>query len=168
MNDTWGFKKNDKNWKSSAELIGELVETSSKGGNYLLNIGPTALGEVPQASVERLRDMGKWLEINGESIYGTKASPFTKPSWGWYTQRQLPGNITRIYCHVLDWPDDGKLVAEGLSKQPEDVFLLADENRNPLQASQKDKDNRIIIALPHRTPDPVDSVIVLDIMGKLK
>jgi alpha-L-fucosidase len=65
MNDTWGYKKNDQNWKSSAELIGELVETSSKGGNYLLNIGPTALGEVPQASVERLRDMGKWLQING-------------------------------------------------------------------------------------------------------
>ncbi len=76
MNDTWGFEKNDLNWKSSALLIGELVETSSKGGNYLLNIGPTALGEVPQASVERLRDVGKWLQVNGESIYGQKPALF--------------------------------------------------------------------------------------------
>jgi alpha-L-fucosidase len=167
MNDTWGFKKNDLNWKSTAELIGELVETSSKGGNYLLNIGPTALGEVPQESIKRLLDMGKWLQINGESIYGTKASPFSKPSWGWYTQRQLPGDMTRLYCHVLDWPDDGKLVVEGLSKKPEDVFLLANEKRNPLRVSQNDKDNVIIIALSDRNPDPVDSVVVLDIMGKL-
>lgn len=166
MNDTWGYKKNDQNWKSSAELIGELVETSSKGGNYLLNIGPTALGEVPQASVERLRDMGKWLQINGESIYGTKASPFTKPSWGWYTQRGLPGDITRLYCHVLDWPDNGKLVIEGLTKKPEDVFLLADENRNPLQVSQKD--NVVIIPVSENNPDPIDSVVVLDIIGKLR
>ena len=166
MNDTWGYKKNDQNWKSSTELIGELVETSSKGGNYLLNIGPTALGEVPQVSVERLRDMGKWLQINGESIYGTKASPFTKPSWGWYTQRGLPGDITRLYCHVLDWPDNGKLVIEGLTKKPEDVFLLAYENRNPLQVSQKD--NVVIIPVSENNPDPVDSVVVLDIIGKLK
>jgi alpha-L-fucosidase len=165
MNDTWGYKKNDQNWKSSAELIGELVETSSKGGNYLLNIGPTALGEVPQASVERLRDMGKWLQINGESIYGTKASPFTKPSWGWYTQRGLPGDMTRLYCHVLDWPDNGKLVIEGLTKKPEDVFLLADENRNPLQVSQKD--NMVMIPVSENNPDPIDSVVVLDIIGKL-
>lgn len=165
MNDTWGYKKNDQNWKSSAELIGELVETSSKGGNYLLNIGPTALGEVPQASVERLRDVGKWLQINGESIYGTKASPFTKPSWGWYTQRGLPGDITRLYCHVLDWPDNGKLVIEGLTKKPEDVFLLADENRNPLQASQKD--NVVMIPVSENNPDPIDSVVVLDIIGKI-
>jgi len=167
MNDTWGFKKNDKNWKSSAELIGELVETSSKGGNYLLNIGPTALGEVPQESVDALKYMGKWLKINGESIYGTKASPFSKPSWGWYTQRKLPGDITRLYCHVLDWPNDGKLVVEGLNKRPEDVFLLADKNRNPLRLFQADKENAIIVALSDRNPDPVDSVVVLDIIGKL-
>jgi alpha-L-fucosidase len=95
----------------------------------------------------------------------TKASPFTKPSWGWYTQRGLPGDITRLYCHVLDWPDNGKLVIEGLTKKPEDVFLLADENRNPLQASQKD--NVVMIPVSENNPDPIDSVVVLDIIGKL-
>jgi alpha-L-fucosidase len=165
MNDTWGFKKNDLNWKSSAELIGELVETASKGGNYLLNIGPTALGEVPEESVERLRDMGKWLEINGESIYGAKASPFSKPSWGWYTQRELPGEMTRLYCHVLEWPKDGELVIEGLSTTPGDVFLLCDEDRHPLQFSQKN--GLIVIPVSEIDPDPVDIVVVLDILGRL-
>jgi alpha-L-fucosidase len=166
MTDTWGFKKKDLNWKSSAELIGELVETSSKGGNYLLNIGPTALGEVPQASVERLRDMGKWLRINGKSIYGIKANPFSKSSWGWYTQRGLPGNITRLYCHVLDWPENGKLVVEGLNKQPVDIFPLSDKNRNPRRLSQADKESEIIVVFPDRNLDFVDLVLVLDIMGK--
>jgi alpha-L-fucosidase len=165
MNDTWGFKKNDLNWKSSAELIGELVETASKGGNYLLNIGPTALGEVPEESVERLRDMGKWLEINGESIYGAKASPFSKPSWGWYTQRELPGEMTRLYCHVLEWPKDGELVIEGLSTTLGDVFLLCDEDRHPLQFSQKN--GLIVIPVSEIDPDPVDIVVVLDILGRL-
>jgi alpha-L-fucosidase len=110
--------------------------------------------------------MGKWLQINGESIYGTIASPFSKPSWGWYTQRQLPGDIIRLYCHVLNWPKDGKLVVEDLTNIPEDVFLLADDNRSSLQVSQKD--NVIIIAVSDRKPDPVDSVVVLDIPGKLR
>jgi alpha-L-fucosidase len=71
MNDTWGFKKDDHNWKSSTVLIHNLIDIAAKGGNYLLNIGPTAEGIIPQASVERLADMGKWLKINGEAIYAT-------------------------------------------------------------------------------------------------
>jgi alpha-L-fucosidase len=73
MNDTWGFKKNDHNWKTSAMLIHNLVDIAAKGGNYLLNIGPTAQGEIPQPSVERLQEMGKWLKINGEAIYATNS-----------------------------------------------------------------------------------------------
>jgi alpha-L-fucosidase len=73
MNDTWGFKKNDHNWKSSTILIHNLVDVAAKGGNYLLNIGPTAQGEIPQPSVERLLEMGKWLKINGEAIYATNS-----------------------------------------------------------------------------------------------
>ena len=71
MNDTWGFKQNDTNWKSSATLVHNLIDIAAKGGNYLLNVGPTADGLIPQASVERLADMGKWLKINGEAIYAT-------------------------------------------------------------------------------------------------
>jgi alpha-L-fucosidase len=73
MNDTWGFKKNDHNWKSSEMLIHNLADVAAKGGNYLLNIGPTAEGEIPAPSVERLHEMGKWLRINGEAIYATNS-----------------------------------------------------------------------------------------------
>ena len=73
MNDTWGFKQNDTNWKSSATLIHNLIDIAAKGGNYLLNVGPTAEGLIPQASIERLADMGKWLKINGEAIYKTSS-----------------------------------------------------------------------------------------------
>ncbi len=71
MNDTWGFKKNDDNWKSSETLIHNLIDIAAKGGNYLLNVGPTEEGLIPQPSIERLKDMGDWMKVNGEAIYGT-------------------------------------------------------------------------------------------------
>jgi alpha-L-fucosidase len=73
MNDTWGFKTNDHNWKTSETLIHNLIDIAAKGGNYLLNIGPKADGTIPQESVTRLADMGKWLKVNGEAIYGTNS-----------------------------------------------------------------------------------------------
>ena len=77
MNDTWGFKSYDNNWKSTETLIRNLVDIASKGGNYLLNVGPTSEGLIPQPSVERLRGVGAWMKVNGEAIYGTTASPFS-------------------------------------------------------------------------------------------
>lgn len=71
MNDTWGYSKFDQNWKSSEMLIHNLIDIAAKGGNYLLNVGPDATGLIPSQSVERLGEMGKWLKINGEAIYGT-------------------------------------------------------------------------------------------------
>jgi alpha-L-fucosidase len=82
MNDTWGFKRNDHNWKSAKVLIRNLIDIASKGGNYLLNIGPMADGSIPPASVERLQTIGKWMSANGESIYGTSAGPIGQPAWG--------------------------------------------------------------------------------------
>jgi len=82
MNNTWGFKSDDNNWKSTETLVRNLIDIASKGGNYLLNVGPTAEGIIPQASVERLQQMGAWLKVNGESIYGVTASPFAYLSWG--------------------------------------------------------------------------------------
>jgi alpha-L-fucosidase len=76
MNDTWGFKSYDDNWKSNQTLIRNLIDIASKGGNYLLNVGPTAEGEIPQPSIDRLKVVGKWMKVNGEAIYGTTASPF--------------------------------------------------------------------------------------------
>jgi alpha-L-fucosidase len=98
MNDTWGFSSHDHNWKSAETLVRNLIDCASKGGNYLLNVGPTALGEIPQPSVERLAAVGKWLKRYGEAIYKTQAGPFPKAlSWGKVTRR---GNV--LYCHVFD------------------------------------------------------------------
>jgi alpha-L-fucosidase len=73
MNDTWGFKKSDHNWKSAETLIHNLIDIAAKGGNYLLNVGPTAEGRIPPESVERLSEMGQWLKQNGEAIYATRS-----------------------------------------------------------------------------------------------
>jgi len=81
MNDHWGYNSHDKNFKSSKEIIRMLTDIASKGGNYLLNIGPTASGTFPQESLDRLRDIGKWMELNSESIYGTGASPLSTTPW---------------------------------------------------------------------------------------
>lgn len=72
MNDTWGYKLNDHNWKSAEVLIHNLIDVSSKGGNYLLNVGPTSEGEIPEPSMERLQEIGDWLRTNGEVVYGTE------------------------------------------------------------------------------------------------
>lgn len=107
MNKTWGYKHFDHNWKSEEQLIHTLVEIVSKGGNFLLNVGPTAEGEIPAPSVERLKAIGAWMKVNSESIYGAKASPFEKPDWGRYTEREGV-----IYAHIFDMPEDGRLVLD--------------------------------------------------------
>ncbi|RQW07490.1 alpha-L-fucosidase, partial [candidate division KSB1 bacterium] len=111
MNDHWGYNKNDHNWKSAEELIRKLADIASKGGNFLLNVGPKADGTFPQESIDRLKAIGEWMSVNGESVYGTQASPFKQLDWGRCTQKAIGGD-TRLYLHVFDWPD-GKLVVPG-------------------------------------------------------
>ncbi len=109
MNGSWGFHKNDNNWKSAQQLVRNLVDCASKGGNYLLNVGPTSLGEIPQESVDRLKKIGNWLDVNGEAIYGSTASPFPKPlRWGRVTHKS-----GKLYLIVFSAPT-GKIDLPGL------------------------------------------------------
>ena len=105
MNKSWGYAKNDHQWKSAQTLIKHLIDTASKGGNYLLNIGPMANGEIPQASLERLAEIGRWMDKNHEAVYGTTLSAFGTLPWGRSTTK---GDTS--YLFVYDWPADGKLL----------------------------------------------------------
>lgn len=158
MNDTWGYKSGDQNWKSAETLIRNLIDIASKGGNYLLNVGPTAEGEMPAPSVERLAAVGRWMQVNGESIYGTQASPFERTPWGRCTQKTLDGK-TRLYLHVFQWPKDGKLVVPQLSGKPIAARLLDGKKQVPLDAS----DGGATVTLPSEAPDKIATVVAVEV-----
>ena len=155
MNNTWGFKTNDHRWKSNKKLIHNLVDIASKGGNFLLNIGPKADGTIPTPSVKRLAAMGRWMKINSESIYGTQASPYSKPEWGRYTSK--PG---KLYVHVFDWPTSGKLTIEDPELKAKRVYLLADPTSD-LKTSSGDAG--LTIELPAEATDEIASVVVVEL-----
>ena len=158
MNDTWGYMSRDQNWKSAEILIRNLIDTASKGGNYLLNVGPTAEGEIPAASVERLAAIGRWMQVNGESIYGTQASPFEKTPWGRCTQKALEDK-TRLYLHVFPWPENGRLAVPQLPGKPKAAQLLDGKKPLPFAA----KDGGVTVTLPTEPPDKIATVVVLDV-----
>ncbi len=157
INDTWGYKSYDENWKSPEVLIHNLVDIVSKGGNYLLNVGPTAEGIIPEPSVERLKAVGDWLTVNGDSIYGANMSPFRRLPWGRCTVK--PG---KLYLHVFDWPE-GELEVPGLKNEVSKAYLLADRGQSALKVGRSDLG--LAVALPDAAPDPIDSVVVLEIEG---
>lgn len=161
MNNNWGYNKADKNFKSAKALIRNLVDIASKGGNFLLNIGPKADGTFPQESIDRLKAIGDWMKVNRESIYGTSASPFDHIEWGRVTQKQS-GNKTKLYLHVFDWPKDDMLQLSGIANKPLRIYELV--NNKDLRFDKKD--NTIHIHLPSSAADDINTVIVLEIEGK--
>ena len=163
MNTSWGYKWYDENWKSTEELIKMLVDIASKGGNLLLNVGPTAKGEFPKASVERLKEMGHWMQQNGKSIYGTSASPFYKLPWGRCTTKK-EGGVTKLYLHVFDWPKDGLLRVPGLEANVRDIYLLS----NPEQHfAWKFENGDLNVHAPSVIFDEINTVVVVKIRGEM-
>ena len=162
MNSHWGYNKNDDSWKSSKDLIQKLADISSKGGNFLLNVGPTAEGLFPEESVERFQQIGDWMQVNGESIYGTSASPFRSLDWGRCTQK-LTSTGSRLFLHVFSWPENGRLVLPGIYNKVERAFLLVDEGKDLEVFNEGDN---IVIAVPEDQSDPYSTVVALDLIGK--
>ncbi|WP_165227023.1 alpha-L-fucosidase [Aquisphaera insulae] len=159
LNDHWGFNKNDHNWKSVTTIIHNLVDCASKGGNYLLNVGPTAEGVIPAESVERLTKVGDWMRVNGESIYGTSASPFRSTPWGRCTRRGQT-----LYLHVFARPVGGVLVVP-MSNEVRSARFLAEPATTLSAESTADG---LRIALPASLPDADDSVIALDVLDGIR
>lgn len=162
MNDDWGYSAGDTNWKSTKSLIRNLVDIASKGGNYLLNVGPTSEGIIPEPSVVRLKQIDAWMKRNGESIYGSLASPLDSTPWGRCTSKRLPDGGTRLFFHVFDWPEDGILAVHGLGSDPVRVHLISDTIRTVAWKRQEDA---ILLALPTASPDTDDAVVVAEFKG---
>ena len=154
INDTWGFKTNDENWKSTQELIRKLVDIASKGGNYLLNVGPTSEGVIPQPSIERLEAMSEWLAVNGASVYGTRSGPVQSLEWCRSTRKG-----DKVYLHVFDWPEGGELRLD--PGEFSSAKLLVSGEELPLRRDG----HACVIKGPAAAPDPTDTVLELEAAG---
>lgn len=157
INNNWGFNAGDHNFKSAQELLRNLIDIASKGGNYLLNVGPTAEGVIPAPEVDRLAAMGRWLKTNGQAIYGTTASPFKRLPWGRATRK---GNS--LYLHVFDWPTDGRLLVPGLKNSVESATLLATKQKLRAVSGA----DGVTLMLPAQAPDSISSTILLRLKGE--
>lgn len=159
MNDTWGFKRDDHNWKPVKDLLYLLVDLTSKGVNYLLNVGPTSEGLIPQPSVDLLLQIGDWMEVNGEAIHGTSPNPWPyELPWGRVT---VKGN--RLYLLLYEWAQDFRLY--GLLSTVKRAYALA----APEQALAFAQDGDVLkLALPAEAPDPLVSVLAIEVDGEVE
>jgi len=162
MNGTYGYNRLQTDWKSSRQIIQTMVDIASKGGNYLLNVGPKADGTIPAEAVRILQEVGKWMRKYGESIYGTEGSPIGIQPWGRCTAK--PG---KLYLHVFNWPKDEELTVAGLSSTVNKAYLLADPQHKPLPIRRSENGVPVIILdtinLNPEALDTNDTVIVLEI-----
>lgn len=157
--DAWGYNKMSGNkYRSKGELIHQLIDIVSKGGNYLLNVGPDFQGVIPAEAQERLMSLGEWIKVNGESIYSTKASPFPNiPTWGRITAKE-----DSLYLHIYDWRSVISLT--GLKSKVESAVLLADRTREIICTQEQCGSlgyDKLMIQLPGDAPDPDASVLKL-------
>jgi alpha-L-fucosidase len=177
LNDTWGYKSYDHTWKTPEDLTFKLVDIVSKGGNYLLNVGPTAEGLIPQPSQDNLRTVGRWLQVNGDSIYGAGPTPFgeelgahdpdpnkkdnrgnriflARKDWRCTVK---PG---KLYIHLFTWPK-GSFELPKVDGKIAKAYLLADARKKGLKVNAAG--TGWSVALPSAAPDKLDSVLVLEI-----
>lgn len=121
MNHTWGYKKNDQNWKSPKDILCSLIECASRGVNYMVNIGPKEDGTVPQPSIDIMDFIGRWMQKNSEAVYGTTGNPFNDNfPWGYVTHKD---NV--IYLHLLREPLNRCIALKGLSTSITKAEILA-------------------------------------------
>lgn len=158
MNHSWGYTASDTSFKSTRDLIHKLATIVSRDGNFLLNIGPKGDGTVPSQEVAILDSIGNWMDIYGESIYGTTRSPFkTQPKWGVFTKKE-----GKLYAHVFDWPSERILRIPSIKNTVKRVYLM---NNPSVSLPYSVKKDGIEISVPAKAPNADNSVIVVDVSG---
>jgi alpha-L-fucosidase len=173
INHTWGFRKDDTDWKTPEDMTFKLVDIVSKGGNYLLNVGPTAEGVIPQASQDNLRAVGRWLKVNGESVYGAGPTPFGdelgapipgvkdkkgNPGFAAKTDWRCTTKPGKLYIHLFKWPS-GAFELDKVQGKVTKAYFLADAKHAALKVKQDGA--HVSVSLPGSAPDKTDSVLVL-------
>jgi alpha-L-fucosidase len=154
MNKNWGYNRADHDFKSVPQLVSMLVDTASKGGNLLLNVGPTGEGLVPPESVERLQGLGRWMRIHGDAIYGTEASPFDAAPF------RATRKGKRVNCFLPQWPTTHELVVPSLPTRITRARVMGDTTQRDLPI--RSAENGTVVTLPDRPGDAVCSVVTLE------
>ena len=158
MNRNWGYNRADHDFKTTKQIIGLLTETASKGGNLLLNVGPTAEGRFPDESVARLAELGDWMQVHSGAIYGTEASPFARP------ELQATRKGHRVHLFLPEWRG-GDLLLPALKAPVRDAWLLSARGHVPVAHRSRSTYTKVI--LPDQPPDERCSVLVLECSGPL-
>jgi alpha-L-fucosidase len=152
INNTWAYNRNDRAFKPASHLIRSLVDVASRGGNFLLNVGPSPEGTIQPEFQERLLAIGKWMDRNGDSIYGTTYGPIQGLDYARTTAKDR-----NVYVHVLNWATPKLALPSGALPKVRSVELL--DGGRPLEFRQNE--HAIEIDTPAQPPDPVVSVLVL-------
>lgn len=168
LNDTWGFKYYDHNWKKSQTVVENLVKNASMGGNYLLNVGPDEKGKIPAKSVMILKTAGRWLQENGESIYGSSASPLKNVFYDNAVCTAKPG---KLFIHVFQWPEKDELLLGEINATIDKIYLLQDKNQKTFSFQQNgNNDVRIQLSPEDIGPRVLSSMVntlVIEYSGEL-
>jgi alpha-L-fucosidase len=167
MNGTWGYVKYDHNWKSTETVIHNIVDVASKGGNYLLNVGPTAEGLIPEASVRILQETGKWMHKYSESIYKTHGSPLGTLPYGRCTAGE-----DKLYIHIFEWPDSGRITIPGIKSRIKKGYMLADPQKKSLPLEHINNTDAVLdissVNSSSEFLNLIDTVVAIEYEGKLE
>jgi alpha-L-fucosidase len=153
MNNSWGYNSKDRRYKSTRDLIQYLVRAAGHNANFLLNVGPMPDGKIQPEFVTRLREMGRWLSVNGEAVYGTRGGPIAPRPWGVTTQKG-----DRVYVHLLDWQDES-LALPRLGRRVRSARLLRDGSA----VRFAENDFGLLLKVPAMKRDEHDTIVVLEL-----